>query len=162
MKIVVIKLGSNLYGLDIMRIDEVINYIKPLDVPKMPIFIEGVIDFRKSIVPLVDFRKRFEIKKVVNTPDTRIIILKNEDNKIGIIVDEATEVVKYETDDLLPNPKKIIHIKNKFVQGFLRKDERSIILLNIDRILSTDESLLLQKFKKNLKKDKVDGTRRKS
>ncbi|MBN2385337.1 purine-binding chemotaxis protein CheW [bacterium] len=152
MKIVVFRIEANHYGLDIMRIEEVLSYSSPQSIPKMPDFIEGVIDFRKQVVPLFDMRKRFEVDQVLYTPDTRVILLRLQKQLIGLVVDEASEVIMYEADEFRVKPDQIVTIKNEFISGFVKRQNRTIVLLDIDRIITSQESILLEKFQKMVKK----------
>ncbi|MFC1848959.1 chemotaxis protein CheW [candidate division CSSED10-310 bacterium] len=147
MKIIAFKVKDDYFGIDIMRVVEVVNYRSLQKVPQPPPFVDGVLKFRDNIIPILDFRRRLESANIVHNPDTRIIIFKKNTHLIGIVVDEASEVVSYVPDEVLTSPDFIIHIKNEFIEGFLEKGNKSIILLDFDKILTTEESLLLDNFR---------------
>jgi len=152
MKAVVFYIKNTVYGIDIMRTVEVVNYIKPNTIHKAPKFVEGVIEFRDNIIPVIDFRKRLESKKIKQTLDTRIIIYRKNEEMIGLVVDTASEVFAYTEGQLIDSPEMVVHVQTKYIQGFIKDAERAIILLDIDKILDTQESILLEKFRKSLKK----------
>jgi purine-binding chemotaxis protein CheW len=147
MKAVGFRINTSHYGLDIMKIAEVINYIPAQRLPGTPSFLEGIITIReRTVIPAIDFRKRLEEPCSEITPDTRIIIIKQESQFIGLIVDEASEVFTYSVDDVVEKSDYVVNLKTQYIGGFLYRNNRTIILLNIDLILSTEESLLLDEF----------------
>ena len=148
MQIVTFQVGNEEYGLDIRSITEVIRPLKITQLPRMPEFIEGVINLRGAIIPVVDLRKRFSPEKVVSHPKTqRIMIVRGAvtgeagDGKelLGIIVDAVQEVLSIPKKDIAPSPAAATGRNAEFISGMGKIGERLIIFLDITRILSKQE-----------------------
>ena len=108
-------------------------------VPKTPPFVEGVINLRGEIVPVIDLKKRFDLPHTETTENTRIIIVTVEDITVGMIVDSATEVIQLSKDDIEPAPDMAGGIDSSFLDGVGKLDDKLIILLNMSKILKPQE-----------------------
>jgi len=149
MKIVVFKISDTWFGIDIMKVVEVLNYVTPQKIPNTPAFLEGVINFRNTIIPLLDFRKRLETQRLEFTPNTRIIIYKYYDDLLGLIVDEASEVVSFEEQDMMNRPEFIVNGANEYIESFLKQEDRMILILRYDEVLTTNERIQIADFQKS-------------
>lgn len=98
------KLGQEEYGIDILQVKTIERMMPITRVPKAPRFVEGVINLRGEIVPVIDLRKRFDLPITETTENTRIIIVSVDDITVGMIVDSATEVVQLDQDSIEPAP----------------------------------------------------------
>lgn len=105
--------------------------------------IQGVINIRGTVVPVIDLRRRFELKDQDQTDDTRIIIIDLGEEPIGLIVDEVTEVLKVNTDDVQPPPRSAVGGRADLLEGVARVGERLIVLLKIESLLSASERVVL-------------------
>jgi purine-binding chemotaxis protein CheW len=148
MQIVTFQVGGEEYGLDIRSITEVIRPLKITPLPRMPEFIEGVINLRGVIIPVVDLRKRFSPGKAVQQLKTvRIMIVRgavpNEagDGKelLGLLVDSVKEVLSILQKDIEPPPAAATGQNAEFISGMGKVGERLVIFLDITRILSRQE-----------------------
>ena len=88
-QLVTFRVGGEEYGLDVFQVHEILRYTEPTPMPKAPAFVEGVLDVRGSLVPVVDLRKRFELHEVPYDDDTRIILVDFQGERLGLIVDEV-------------------------------------------------------------------------
>jgi purine-binding chemotaxis protein CheW len=136
-------IGKEYFGVDILMVQEIIRSTPITSVPNSPDFIEGVINLRGSIIPVIDLRKRLNLnkhQKNLNKDDTWIIILDVEGRVTGFIVDKVTEVLKIE-DGSIESPPEIVMagLKSQYIQGVCKIDKRLLILLNFNRILLFDE-----------------------
>ena len=135
--------GEQEYALDIMRIKEIINPLKITPVPKTPLFIEGVVELRGAILPIVDLRKRFDLPASQRTRSTKYIIVSIEGRIIGLIVDAVGEVLRVPRGEVRPAPGLESADGGDYWSGVCHVAGRIIMVLNIDRILSSQEKISL-------------------
>ncbi|MEQ8192270.1 MAG: chemotaxis protein CheW [Candidatus Eremiobacterota bacterium] len=141
-------LDGELFALDISKVREVLDYTKITRVPQMPEFMLGVINLRGSVVPVIDMRTKFGMNKVERTVNTCIVIVEvtlDSDNVIlGALVDSVQEVFELDPEQIEPPPKIGMRLKTEFIKGMGKKEEKFIIILDIDRVFSTEELIILQ------------------
>lgn len=142
------RIGAEFYALDIMRIKEIIRPQKLTAVPKAPAFIEGVINLRGAVVPVVDLRKRFEIQSPAIDRRTRILICALAGKIIGLIVDEVAEVRRYTRKEIQPSPQFLRGRGSEFFLGVCRRDDQLIMLLDLEKILTSGEKIDLDAIQK--------------
>lgn len=140
------RIGAELYALDIMRIKEIIRPQKLTPVPKAPAFIEGVINLRGSVIPVADMRKRFDQAIDKDTRKNRIVVCSLAGKNIGLLVDEVTEVKRFERKDIAPSPQFIHGAQADFFLGVARRDDELIMLIDLGKVLSSEEKIELQKL----------------
>jgi len=136
---VVFKLETEEYGIDIMNVREIAPYQEVSKVPNTPPFIEGVINFRGVVIPIINLKKKFSLNDGEIQSETRLIIMNLEDKQIGFIVDEASETVRLDDSEIEPAPELIAGVDRAYILGVGKKEERLIILIDLIRILSEDE-----------------------
>lgn len=143
------KLDEEVYALDIGKVREVLDLTTITKVPRTPEFMRGVINLRGSVVPVVDLRIKFGMSKTEKTVNTCIIIVEvtidNETTILGALADSVQEVMDLEPDHIEPAPKIGTRLNTEFIKGMGKKDNRFVIILDIDKIFSTDELALVQK-----------------
>jgi len=137
-QLVVFSLLNENYGIDIYKVQEIIQYRDITYVPKSPPFVKGVINLRGRIIPVIDLKERFGLPEKEVTPDTRIIVVEISSQTIGLIVDSETEVLRIPNTNIEPPPP-VTTIEADFIEGVGKLDERLIIILDIDRILTKEE-----------------------
>jgi purine-binding chemotaxis protein CheW len=137
-QLVVFSLLNENYGIDIYKVQEIIQYREITYVPKAPPFVKGVINLRGKIIPVIDLKERFGLAEKEVTNDTRIIVVEIASQTVGLIVDSVTEVLRISTSNIEPPPP-VTTIEVDFIEGVGKLDERLIIILDIDRILSKEE-----------------------
>jgi purine-binding chemotaxis protein CheW len=135
--------GSEEYALDIMRIKEIINPLKITPVPRAPGFIEGVVELRGAILPVVDLRKRFDVEVRGLARSTKYIIVGIEGRIIGLIVDAVGEVLRLARAEVRPTPTLVEGDSAHFFTGVCHHAGRIIMILDIDRVLSSTEKISL-------------------
>ncbi len=140
------RVGTELYALDIMRIKEIIRPQKLTPVPKAPAFIEGVINLRGSVIPVADMRKRFDQPIDKDSRKNRIVVCSLAGKNIGLLVDEVTEVKRFERKDIAPSPQFIHGAQADFFLGVARRDDELIMLIDLGKVLSSEEKIELQKL----------------
>jgi purine-binding chemotaxis protein CheW len=135
-------IGSEDYALDIMRIKEIIQPQKITHVPRVPPFIEGVIELRGAILPVVDLRKRFELPAPPPTRATKYIIVAIEGRIVGLVVDAVGEVLRVGRGEISPTPA-LEGDASQYFSGVCRHGGRILLILDLDRILSSSERISL-------------------
>ncbi len=134
---VIFKLEDEEYGVDILKVKTIEKMTRVARVPKAAHYVEGVINLRGEVVPIIDLRKKFNLPKSVETDNTRIIIVSIEDITVGLIVDSASEVIEIPKEFIEDTPELVGNIDQSNISSIGKVNERIIILLNISRILST-------------------------
>lgn len=134
-----LRLGSEEYAIDIMRVQEIRSYEEPTRMANSPSFIKGVINLRGVIVPIVDLRMKLNIDKVDYTEFTVVIILKIKGNVIGAVVDAVSDVVTLDASIIKPAPQFESAIDARFILGLAQVGERMLIVMNMETLLSSAE-----------------------
>jgi len=140
---VVFRVGRHELGIEISQVHEVLSWRAPAPVPRAPAFVEGVVDIRGEVVPVVDLRKRLGLAAAEPGPDNRIIVVGYGDEHIGLIVDQVTEVSRIPDTSISKAPKYFRGLTAELIQGLARLGDRLVVLLHIERILSSDERIEL-------------------
>jgi len=139
------RVGEEMYALDIMRIKEIIRPQKLTPVPKAPAFVEGVINLRGAVIPVVDLRKRFDQPIHPDNRATRILICTLSGKMVGLIADEVTEVRRYTRREVQPAPQFLKGKGAAYFLGVCRRGEELVMLIDLEKILTTDEKINLEK-----------------
>ncbi len=156
------KLDNEIFALDIDKVREILDYTAITKVPRTPEFMLGVINLRGGVVPVVDLRLKFGMTETEKTVNTCIIIteieLDNEKAIIGALADSVDEVFDLEPDQIEPAPKIGTRLKTDFINGMGKKDDEFIIILDIDKVFSTDEISLVQNAGSTVKAEEEEPT----
>ncbi len=137
------KIDEERYAADIMRIREIILFRKVMPFPKAPDFIDGIINLRGKVIPVIDMRKRLGLTPKEPGSDTRIIIVKFTDMDVGMIVDSVDKVLRVGSKGIQPSPKIVRNIEAEYLAGIVMDGEEMVIVLDLERVLSSDERLKL-------------------
>lgn len=150
MQLVGFVIGKELIGVDILTVQEIIRGTSITPIPNAPDFIEGVINLRGSIIPVIDLRKRLKLVRAEDLdPDIWIIILTVEGRMTGFIVDRVTKVLNVPADSIKPPPDIVVAgLRSQYIQGVCKMDQRLLILLDFSRILMVDEIKKLKSMKR--------------
>ncbi len=142
-KYLTFTLGSEQYGLEILKVREIIGIMEITKVPRTPEFIRGVVNLRGKVIPVVNLRKKFDMETVDDTDQTCIIVvdihLENTVLQMGTIVDSVSEVLDIEEDDIEDTPTFGTNLNTKFIKGIAKTKGGVKILLNIEEVLSADD-----------------------
>jgi purine-binding chemotaxis protein CheW len=138
------SLGGEDYGIDIHRVQEIKSWegeVRPL--PDTPDYVKGVLELRGVIVPVIDLRLRFELKDVEYTPTTVFVVVTVQANgksfMRGIVVDTVSDVLDVNEDDVKSAPKLEHAVSNQYISGVVTLAERMVVLLDLDKLFSSDE-----------------------
>lgn len=142
-QIVSFRLANEEYGVDIMRVQEIILPGQITKMPEVPDYVCGLINLRGHVIPIVDLRKRFGLPAAENNEHTRIIVVNVATKTIGIVVDAVNEVLRINLEQVEPPPSSIAGIDNAYIRGLVKFNEKLLILLNIENLLSQAEEAKL-------------------
>ena len=142
-QLVTFRLGDELYGVDIMDVKEIVRLQNVRVIPNAPYYVEGIINLRGEIIPIIALHKRFNIKSVPKTEDDEIeggfIILNIDNNKIGIIIDKVARVVSVKGEEVKDPPQMLSGIGTEYIEGVIREENGYLIMLNIRKVFNAKE-----------------------
>ena len=142
------SLGEENFALEIARVHEVMDYTNITKVPRMPEFLRGVINLRGNVVPVADLRLKLGMSATERTVNTCIVIVEiNIDGDlidIGVLTDSVQEVLDLDPSQIEPPPRLGTKINAEFIRGMGKQDDRFLIILDIDKVLSSDDLLAVQ------------------
>ena len=137
------KLGDEIFAVDVAQVREILDVITITKVPQTPDFMQGVINLRGGVVPVMDMRLKFGMPPTERTVNTCIIVMEviqdGETMVLGSLADSVQEVLDLEPDQIEPAPRIGTRLRSDFIKGMGKQNERFIIILDIDRIFSADE-----------------------
>lgn len=138
------RLGQEEYCLDILSVQEIRGYDTVTSIANTPVFIKGVINLRGNIVPIVDLRIKFNLKEVRYDATTIVIILNLNKKMIGIVVDSVSDVIGLPVDSIKEAPRFGSAINTEFISGMATFDNRMLIVVDIQRLMSSDDLQLIE------------------
>src|SRR5579862_3773063 len=137
------KLGNEVFGIDVAKVREVLDFTTITEIPRTPEFMSGVINLRGSVVPVVDLRLCFQMSKTERTRNTCIVVvevlLEGESTVIGALADSVEEVIDLEPEQIQRAPRIGTQIRTDFIKGMGKRDALFIVLLDIDRVFSAEQ-----------------------
>ena len=141
------KLEDEIYAVDVAKVREILDFPAITKVPRTPEFMRGVINLRGSVVPVVDMRLKFGMSRTEKSVNTCIVVvevmLDNESTVIGALADSVQEVIELEASQIEPPPKIGSRLKVEFLRGMGKIGDRFLMILDIDKVFSTEEILQL-------------------
>lgn len=148
-KFVIVKLGEDEFGVWIKDVVEILRPRKINPLPELPDFLAGVITVRGEVFPLMDMRKRFSIESV--PINERVVVVRSGRDKIGLIVDEVKEIAAFSSDEITEPPRIFKGLKTEYLTGLGKKEERVVVLLNLEKILTSEEKIVLSESRDVIK-----------
>ncbi|MDH5435292.1 MAG: chemotaxis protein CheW [Gammaproteobacteria bacterium] len=136
---VTFKLDNEIYGINVMQVQEVLRMTEIAPVPGAPNYVLGIINLRGNVVTVMDTRQRFGLMSTETDDQTRIIIVEAQSNVVGILVDSVAEVVYLRESEMELAPNVGNDESSKYIQGVCSKEEQLLILVDINKLLSEDE-----------------------
>ena len=149
-QLVTFHLGEELYGVNIMDVKEIVRLQNVRVIPNAPYYVEGIINLRGEIIPIIDLHKRFKIQAAARSEDIEMeggfIILNIDGSKIGIIIDKVERVVSVKGEDVKDPPQMLSGIGTEYIEGVVREESGYLIMLNTRKLFNAKE---LQKIIEN-------------
>ena len=143
-QIVSFRVGTQEFGLNVFQVERILRYEAPAALPKAPDFLEGVVQFDGAVVPVVDLRKRLSLA-AERRDDTRLMVLDVEGQRVGIIVDQVLDVLRVDGGAITAPPPIVRGLAAEYISGLLPQPQRTLVILNAARLLSSKERLALSK-----------------
>lgn len=142
------KLGEEVFAANVAKVLEILQVSKITKVPKSPSYMRGVTNLRGSVLPVIDTRAKFDMPLQADTVNTSIMVLtiqmEGDSLVIGALVDAVQEVLEIGADQIKPAPSIGSKYKSEFIEGMVKINEQFIMLLNMDRVFSSDELITLK------------------
>lgn len=142
-QLVTFRIDDEEFGVDILRVQEIIRMMGITKVPKAPDFVEGVINLRGNVIPILDLRKRFRLEPREHDGQTRIIVIEIDNLVVGFIVDSVSEVLRIPENTVEPPPSVVSGLDSEYISGVGKLDDRLLILLDLNKLLSREETEVL-------------------
>lgn len=144
LQLVSFSIGEEEFGVDILNVQEINKMIKITKVPNAPHFVEGVINLRGRVIPVIDLRTRLNMGKIAEDKDTRIIVVEIKTKTIGFIVDAVSEVLRIPKSITETPPEIVTGINSEFISAVAKLEDRLIILIDLNKILLQNEFNLIE------------------
>lgn len=148
MEYLTFKLDGDEFAVDVLKTREIVDQRSVTKVPQCPEFMLGVINLRGSVVPVIDLRLKFGMEKAEGNQSTSIVVMDvlvgGETIIVGSLVDSVEEVMELEDSQIEPAPRIGTRLNTEFIKGMGKQDDQFLIILDIDRVFSSDELLLVQ------------------
>ncbi len=139
LQLVSFKIGDEEFGVDILRVQEINRMMQITKVPNAPIFVEGVVNLRGRIIPVIDLRTRIGMQKKDHDKETRIVVVEISGSTVGFIVDEVSEVLRIPRNITEPPPDMVSGLNSDYITAVGKLEDRLLILLDLEKILSSEE-----------------------
>lgn len=140
LQLVSFHVGGEEFGLDILRVQEIIRVQQLTRVPNSPDFVDGVINLRGKVIPVIALRRRFGLEDRPHDKQTRIVVVEVRGTVLGFIVDSVSEVLRIPAETVEPPPR-LGKVEREYVSGVGKLDTRLLILLDVDRLMSDSAEL---------------------
>jgi len=150
-QLAVFQLDGQPYAIDIEKIKQIIRPLKITKLPRAPSFVEGVIDLRGVVLPVVDMRKRFSLpsRGEAESKDDKIIIVSVAKKIVGIVVDDVTEVIPMAKNEIQPPPRVVKGVEANYLKGVCRYHDQILMILNLDELLTAEEKIQIAAIEKS-------------
>ncbi len=144
LQLVSFKIGNEEFGVDILNVQEINKMTRITKVPNSPDFVEGVINLRGRVIPVIDLRNRLGLERKQQNKDTRIIVVNIGDKILGFIVDSVNEVLRVPPDIFEAPPEIVAGVGSEFISSVGKLEDRLLTLIDLNKILHKDEVLKLR------------------
>ncbi len=146
LQLVTFKLGAEEFGLDVMNVREIDKTVTFTQIPNSPDFIEGIINLRNNVIPVIDLRRKFNMEFKLNDQHTRIIVAELEGKTVGLRVDAVQEVLRISSDGLEPPPSTVFGTDAIFIKGIARVGVKILMLVNLAPLISSGERIFTEEL----------------
>lgn len=143
LKILVFELNEEFYATDIMEVERILGYEIPTELPEAPGFLDGVIQYEDGVLPIINLANKFKLKSRDISDENKIIVVKKEVGKFGVLVDTVCEVINISEEEI-DNPKTISTlVSQKYIKGLIKKENKIIIMLDLLKVLTQEEEAIV-------------------
>jgi purine-binding chemotaxis protein CheW len=138
-QLVTFSIGEEEFGVDILKVQEIIRTMEITKVPRAQAFVEGVINLRGKVIPIIDLRRRFGLSSKTHDKHTRIIVIEISNMIVGFVVDSVSEVLRIPSGTVEPPPPVVAGVDSEYINGVGKLQDRLLILLDLDKLLSSED-----------------------
>lgn len=142
LQFVAFRVGPQEFAVNIFQVERILRYERPASLPGTPDFLEGVVRYAGGVVPVVDLRKRLSVPSEVRE-EVRMMVLELETQRVAIVVDQVLEVLRVDASVITAPPPMVRGLAAQYISGIIARPDRTIVLLNAARLLSSEERLAL-------------------
>jgi purine-binding chemotaxis protein CheW len=139
LQLVSFKIGSEEFGVDILQVQEIIRMVEITRVPQAPVYVEGVINLRGRVIPIIDLRKRLKLELKEVDKNTRIVVVDIRGNIMGMIVDSVSEVLRLPAGTIEPPPDLVSGVDSEYISGVAKLEDRLLMFLDLSKIVGAEE-----------------------
>lgn len=143
LQLVTFSIGEEEFGVDILKVQEIIRTMEITKVPRAQDFVEGVINLRGKVIPIIDLRRRFGFASKEHDKHTRIIVIEINNMIVGFVVDSVSEVLRIPAATVEPPPPVVAGVESEYISGVGKLQDRLLILLDLDKLLSGEDMEVL-------------------
>ena len=138
-QILVFKINNELYGIDILKVQEILNFMPPTPIPNCPDYLKGIINLRGTIILVIDLRTRFRFDEPMNADNCVIVVVAIGNKKYGLVVDSVSDVLTINPDNIQEDIDIHAGVDSRYIIGLVKSNEQMIILVDIDKVFHQDE-----------------------
>ena len=146
LQLVTFSIGEEEFGVNILKVQEIIRTMEITKVPRAPDFVEGVINLRGKVIPIIDLRRRFGLAPRGHDKNTRIIVIEMSGIIVGFVVDAVSEVLRIPKSTVEPAPPVVAGVDADYISGVGKLEDRLLILLDLDKLLSSEDLDMLSEI----------------
>lgn len=139
LKVLIFGLDGEYYATDIIEVERILEYTIPTEMPDVPEFVEGVINYENHILPIINLNKKFKFQTQKEEKRGKIVVIKKDDKKFGIVVESVYEVADIQGELFEDAPTITTKISKKYMKGLIKLENKIVIVLNLSEILTEDE-----------------------
>lgn len=139
LQLVSFNIGSEEFGVDILKVQEINRMVEITRVPQAPHYVEGVINLRGKVIPIVDLRKRFNLDVKEYDKNTRIVVVDIGGNIMGMVVDSVSEVLRLPSNTIEPPPEIAAGVNSEYIKGVAKLEDRLLIFLDLSKVIDVDQ-----------------------
>jgi purine-binding chemotaxis protein CheW len=143
LQLVSFTIGSEEFGLDILKVQEIIRTMQITKVPNSPDFVEGVINLRGKVIPIIDLRIKLGMAKKEHGSSTRIVVVEISRKTIGFIVDSVSEVLRIPKNIMEAPPQIVVGVDSKYITAIGKLGDRLLILLDLEEVISVEKDVII-------------------
>jgi purine-binding chemotaxis protein CheW len=145
MKLVIFELGGDLFAADVLAVDRVLRYVAPSAVPDVPVWVEGVIEHRGGVIPVIDLRRRLGVAELAIDAGARILVLNTSAGFVAGIVDAVRVVAVVPTGAVTAPPPLFRGMSGDAIRGIAKVGERLVVVLDVERVMATADRVLAER-----------------
>ena len=142
LQLVSFNIGSEEFGVDILKVQEINRMVEITRVPQTPHYVEGVINLRGKVIPIIDLRKRFNLEVRAYDKNTRIVVVDIDGMVMGMIVDAVSEVLRLQSNTIESAPDIVTGVNADYIQGVAKLEDRLLIFLDLSKVVETVDAAM--------------------